>query len=151
MRQIAALLAMAGLAACDQPAEEETAPPVPVGPVVSGFDPVVSDLGIVVNAPGLAELREKVVTREDATCEGAEIGQICRIAPGNELYVFTAEADPAHPAAMFRGYVSDEDSGETSTQQRGWTAGDANAAQGFFARVTAAGIAPEPLPDTTAE
>ena len=97
--------------------------------------PDVSELGLNVSASGLAELQAKVEGREDGHCHPMSRPAImCHVAGGREVYTFTEPGDPAHPAALFRGFVTAED-GTPRLEERGWTAGDAEAAETFFASV----------------
>jgi hypothetical protein len=108
--------------------------------------PAVSELGLAVGPAGLAELRNKVASRDDATCSdqlGAPLIGVeqCVVASGAEVYSFTQESHDAHPAAMFRGYA--ERNGAIQLEHRGWRAGDEAAAMQFYEDVKAAGQAPE--------
>lgn len=95
-----------------------------------------SDLSLRSDAAGLAELKAKVMSREDAHCHAMAMPTVlCHVASGREVYTFTEQGSPAHPAALFRGFVVSED-GVPELQERGWSAGDAEAAADFFGSVT---------------
>lgn len=101
----------------------------------TGPIPDVQELDLRVTGSGLAELKEKVTGREDAHCHAmASRAVMCHVAGGREVYTFTEEGAPAHPSALFRGFVTSED-GTPQLQERGWSAGDEAAAIDFFASV----------------
>lgn len=102
----------------------------------------VSQLGIAVEESGLAQLRSKVIGRDDAECNATSVGQLCSIEKQNEIYVFTFVDSPAHPAAMFRGFVELQDGGRVEFQQRGWFAGDEEQAMLFYDQVIEARLLP---------
>ncbi|NNU15075.1 hypothetical protein HK107_01895 [Parvularcula sp. ZS-1/3] len=108
--------------------------------------PDVSELGIEVSAPGLLELKSKVVGRPDSACRMARprVTQ-CIIGEGSEIYQFTEDGHKAHPTGYFLGYA--ERDGVLQLEERGWTASDkARVAASFFAksrRAKPAPIAPE--------
>ncbi|MEL7033966.1 MAG: cupin domain-containing protein [Pseudomonadota bacterium] len=102
----------------------------------AGPIPDVQDLSLRSNAAGLAELKSKVEGREDAHCHAmASRAVMCHVANGREVYTFTEDGAPAHPSALFRGFVVAED-GSAQLQERGWSAAeDLDAAQAFYASI----------------
>lgn len=101
----------------------------------TGPIPDVQELGLRVDASGLAELKQKVTGRDDAHCHAmASPAVMCHVADGREVYTFTEVGAPAHPSALFRGFVIGDD-GTPQLQERGWSAGDSAAAANFFASV----------------
>lgn len=101
----------------------------------TGPVPDFQELDNRVTASGLAELKAKVTGREDAHCHAmASRAVMCHVADGREVYTFTEEGAPAHPSALFRGFVISDD-GAPQLQERGWSAGDEGAALDFFASV----------------
>ncbi|MEM7459628.1 MAG: cupin domain-containing protein [Pseudomonadota bacterium] len=94
--------------------------------------PDFSDLSLRSNVDGLAELRAKVTGREDAHCHAlASRALTCEVADGREVYAFTEEGSPAHPSALFRGFVVG-DEGVPQLQERGWSSADEADAARFF-------------------
>lgn len=102
----------------------------------AGPIPDVQDLSLRSNVAGLAELKSKVEGREDAHCHAmASRAVMCHVANGREVYTFTEDGAPAHPSALFRGFVVAED-GSAQLQERGWSAAeDLDAAQAFYASI----------------
>ena len=101
----------------------------------TGPIPDLSDRTLRVSASGLTELQEKVQGRPDAHCHAMAIRAVsCEVADGREVYVFTETGAPAHPSALFRGFVSAED-GTPQLQERGWSAADESDASDFFKSV----------------
>ncbi len=95
----------------------------------------VSEVGIKTSTPGLIELMQKVSGRDDADCMSpAENVSVCFVSEGREVYSFTFGDHPAHPAALFRGYVEVEGQEALQLQERGWYAGNEAAARAFFER-----------------
>ncbi|MGV6819288.1 MAG: hypothetical protein ACWA5T_02190 [Parvularcula sp.] len=58
------------------------------------------------------------------------------------VYQFTEAGHPAHPALYYRGRVSDT-TGSQALEERGWYAGDPEAAAAFFSRAQESLIQPE--------
>lgn len=102
----------------------------------AGPIPDLKDLSLRSDAAGLSELRSKVEAREDAHCHAmARRAIMCHVADGRELYTFTEDGAPAHPSALFRGFVVADD-GTPQLQERGWSGADNAAAQAFFSSIT---------------
>lgn len=102
----------------------------------SGPIPDLKDLSLRSGPAGLSELRSKVEAREDAHCHAmARRAIMCHVANGREIYTFTEDGAPAHPSALFRGFVVAND-GTLQLQERGWSGADNAAAQAFFASIT---------------
>ena len=103
----------------------------------NGPIPDSSDLTLRTETETLIDLKTDIAGLPGAHCHAmASPAVMCHVASGREVYVFTEDGAPAHPAALFRGFsVSEDDVPEL--QERGWSAGDAEAAAGFFASVTA--------------
>ena len=102
----------------------------------SGPVPDSSDLTIRTEPKTLMDLQADISSLSGAHCHAMATQRImCHVASGREVYVFTEEGAPAHPAAMFRGFAVSED-GVPELQERGWSAGDEAAAADFFASVT---------------
>lgn len=81
-------------------------------------------------------LMDNIQSRGDYHCHAmASPTTLCELENGRELYVFTEPGNRAHPSALFRGFVLDDD-GTPQLHERGWSAGDAAAARQFFATVT---------------
>ena len=100
----------------------------------------IADLSVLdlrSDAEGLRELKAKVQSREDAHCHAmASPSTMCHVAGGREVYTFTEAGSPAHPSALFRGFVTAED-GTPQLQERGWTGATEDTAAKFFASVMA--------------
>ncbi len=102
----------------------------------TGPIPDLQDLSLRASAAGLAELRSKVEGRDDAHCHAmARRAVMCHVANGREVYTFTEVGAPAHPSALFRGFVRAED-GTPQLQERGWSGADETDAAAFFASIT---------------
>ncbi|MEM7327087.1 MAG: cupin domain-containing protein [Pseudomonadota bacterium] len=101
----------------------------------TGPIPDVRDVSLRSSEAGLAELKSKVESRADAHCHAmARRAVMCHVASGREVYTFTEDGDPAHPSALFRGFVLAED-GTPQLQERGWSGADPAAAQSFFSSI----------------
>lgn len=106
-------------------------------------EPEISELGIKVEADGLAELTGKVRGREDADCHPVAAAMTaCAIKQGTEIYWISEESHPAHPASLFRGYV--ENGGSHRLEERGWYAGDPGEAIDFFNAARSGDLQPAP-------
>lgn len=106
----------------------------------------VSEMGISVDSAGLSELRTKVLSRDDAECfEASFAATACFVSGRTQLYRFTEEGHPAHPAACFRGYEGE--GRERRLEERGWFAGDARAASTFFDLCSDGIIQPQRRPE----
>ena len=103
----------------------------------TGPVPDLSVLDLRADADGLSELQAKVQSREDAHCHAmASQSMMCHVAGGREVYTFTEAGSPAHPSALFRGFVIADDA-TPQLQERGWSgAAEVDAAK-FFAAATA--------------
>jgi len=101
----------------------------------AGPIPDLRDLKLRKSESDLANLREKIKGRGDAHCHAMSSPAVmCHVADGREVYTFTEAGAPAHPSALFRGFVVVEN-GTPQLQERGWSAADDIAAQAFFASV----------------
>lgn len=101
----------------------------------TGPIPDQSDLSLRVTAEEVAALKTKALNHQGGHCHAlASRAVSCHVAGGREVHVFTEEGAPAHPSALFRGFVTNED-GVAQLQERGWSAADETAATVFFESV----------------
>ncbi|NQY96304.1 MAG: cupin domain-containing protein [Henriciella sp.] len=102
--------------------------------------PDVQAFELGVEAEKITTLMDNIESRGDYHCHAmSRPASVCHLENHRELYVFTEPGDMAHPAALFRGFVLAED-GTPQLQERGWAAGDEDAAKVFFSTI---GIWPE--------
>lgn len=93
-----------------------------------------------VDAEKITTLMDNIESRGDYHCHAmSRPASVCHLENNRELYVFTEPGDMAHPAALFRGFVLAEDD-TPQLQERGWAAGDGDAAAAFFSTI---GLWPE--------
>lgn len=94
-----------------------------------------SDLSLRTSREELEQLRTEIGAVAGMRCTPmAPPVTLCESADGREIYAFTEDGSPAHPAVLFRGFVTSED-GEPQLEERGWSAGDTDAAQDFFSYI----------------
>lgn len=98
--------------------------------------PDLSDLTLRSTEAELAELQLSITAQTGAHCHAmASRTVMCHAGDGREVYAFTEVGAPAHPSALYRGFVTTED-GEVQLKERGWSAADETAAASFFASAT---------------
>nr|WP_070960784.1 cupin domain-containing protein [Hyphomonas sp. Mor2] len=94
--------------------------------------PDVQSFEMGVEADRITTLMDNIQSRGDYHCHAmSRPATVCHLETHRELYVFTEPGDMAHPAALFRGFVLADD-GTPQLQERGWSAGDREAADRFF-------------------
>lgn len=99
--------------------------------------PDFRDLNLRSTEVELSDLKSKVEGRADAHCHAMAFEAIlCQTAAGREIYAFTEAGAPAHPSALFRGFVIGEDD-RPQLQERGWSGANDDVAQAFFRSVKA--------------
>ncbi len=87
------------------------------------------------NADQITTLMDKIQSRGDYHCHAmASPATMCHLETGREVYAFTEPGNLAHPSALFRGFVVDDD-GAPKLEERGWSATGEEAAERFFATV----------------
>jgi len=90
---------------------------------------------VAAEADRITLLMDNIQSRGDYHCHAmASPATMCHLENGRELYAFTEPGNMAHPSALFRGFVLTDD-GTPQLQERGWSAGDEDAARQFFATV----------------
>ena len=98
--------------------------------------PDVQTFDLAAETDRITLLMDNIQSRGDYHCHAmASPATMCHLENGRELYAFTEPGHPAHPAALFRGFVLSAD-GSPKLEERGWSAGDADAASQFFRGVT---------------
>lgn len=98
--------------------------------------PDVQTFDLAAETDRITLLMDNIQSRGDYHCHAmASPATMCHLENGRELYAFTEPGHPAHPAALFRGFVLSAD-GTPKLEERGWSAGDADAASQFFRGVT---------------
>lgn len=105
---------------------------------ISDGDPVpdAQTFDTAVDADRVTLLMDNIQSRGDYHCHAMAMpATMCHLENGRELYAFTEPGHMAHPAALFRGFVLSED-GTPKLEERGWGAGDADAAAQFFENVS---------------
>ncbi len=105
---------------------------------ISDGDPVpdAQSFDTAVDPDRVTLLMDNIQSRGDYHCHAmASPATMCHLENGRELYAFTEPGHMAHPAALFRGFVLSED-GTPKLEERGWGAGDAEAAAQFFENVS---------------
>ena len=101
----------------------------------AGPVPDVQEFEHGVDAHRVTLLMDNIQSRDDYHCHAmASPATMCHLENGRELYAFTEPGHMAHPAALFRGFVLADD-GNPQLAERGWSAGNADAADGFFAAI----------------
>lgn len=98
--------------------------------------PDVREHDLAAEADRITMLMDNIQSRGDYDCHAmASPATTCHLENGREVYTFTEPGHMAHPSALFRGFVVSDD-GSTQLEERGWSAGDADAATQFFMSVT---------------
>ncbi len=102
----------------------------------SGPVPDVQEFQYSAEASRITTLMDNIESRGDYHCHAmASPATMCHLENGRELYAFTEAGHMAHPSALFRGFtLSDERT--PRLEERGWSAGETDAAQQFFTSVT---------------
>jgi len=98
--------------------------------------PNVQEFSFSADADRITTLMDNIESRGDYHCHAmASPTTMCHLENGRELYAFTEAGNMAHPSALFRGFTLSPD-GTPQLEERGWSAGDVDAAAQFFASVS---------------
>lgn len=95
--------------------------------------PDLSEFILDADSVRITTLMDNIQSRGDYDCHAmASPATMCHLENGREVYTFTEPGHMAHPSALFRGFVL-SDNGTPQLEERGWSAGNADAATQFFA------------------